>query len=173
VVARGSLETLALFITETNHHAPARLDAHGSKLLAQLSAMSQLVTAILDVVGQTIPRIARLLTKRVADLPLAVLRTLTTALTTQTAAEMVQRATQLTAAAFVPMIAALAVVLEDHGLLVVQVPTMRTAVPERTPQETVPEYTAQLAADRHRAGASTILPTATMSLAATGQQPSP
>jgi hypothetical protein len=168
----GLLETLALFITAISQVAKARLDAHGNKRPAQVLAMSQLVTAILDVVGITIHRIVRLSTKRLVDLRQDVRRTLTTVLTTQMAAEMVQRVTQLTAVVFVAMIAVPVLVLADRGLLVAQVLTIRIVVKERMLPETVPEYTAQPVAARHRAGVSTILLTATMSLAATGQQPS-
>jgi hypothetical protein len=81
---------------------------------------------------------------------------------------MAQLVTQLTEAVIAAMIAALAGVLADHFLLVVQVPTIRIVAMERMPPETVPEYTAQLVAARHRAVVSTILPTATMSLDVTG-----
>jgi hypothetical protein len=171
-VALGLLEILVLFTTETKDHVRERLDAHGNKRLAQVLATRVLVTAILDVVGQTTRRIARLLTKRVADLRLAVRKISTTAPTTQTAAVTVPLVTQLTAAAFVPMIAVPVLVLADHGLSVAQVLTIRIAVPERMLPETVPEYTAQPVAVRHRAEVLTILPIATMSLGATGQQPS-
>jgi hypothetical protein len=110
--------------------------------------------------------------KRLADLRLAVHRTLTTALTTQTAAEMVQRATQLTAAVIVVTIAGQERVQAAHGLLVALALMILIVVLERMPLETVLEFTAQLVAARHPAEVSTILPTATMSLGATGRQPS-
>jgi len=170
VDVRGSLGTLAPFITAISQVAKVPLAAHTSKLLARHLAMRQLVTQQPDVVGITIRRIARLSTKRLADLRPVVRKILTTAPTTQMAAEMARRVTQLTVAAFVAMIAAAVLVLADHGLLVVQVPTIRIVVMDPTLPETVPEYTAQRAAARHRAEVSTILLTATMSLGVTGQQ---
>ena len=60
VVALGSLEILAVYTVGMSRHVRELLDALGSKRPAQVLATSQLVTAILDVRGQTIRRIARL-----------------------------------------------------------------------------------------------------------------
>jgi hypothetical protein len=85
---------------------------------------------------------------------------------------MVQRVTQLTAAVIAAMIAEQALVLAVHGLLVVQVPTIRIVATERTPLETVPEFMAQPVAARHPAEVLTTKLTVTPSLDATGRQPS-
>jgi hypothetical protein len=62
-VALGLLDTIVLFTTATNQVVPELLDAHGNRSLAQPLAMSQLVTAIPDVVGQILHKIALRSTK--------------------------------------------------------------------------------------------------------------
>jgi predicted component of type VI protein secretion system len=168
-VALGSLETLALFITAISQAAKTRLGVPTSKLLAQVLAMSQLVTAILDVVGQTIRRIARLLTKVLADLRLVVRKILTTAQTTQTVAATARRAAVPTVVAFVPMIAAAVLVVAGHGLLVVQVLTIRIVALDPIIQGIAQACTVQRVAARHHAVVSTIPETVTASLGATGR----
>ena len=171
-VALGLLEILVLFTTETKDHVLERSDVHGNKHRVQFTVTRVVVMQKLDVRGQIIHRIARLWMKRLADLRPVVLRTLTIAPTTRTVAGMARRVTQLTAVVFVAMIAVRVLVPADHGLLVAQVATIPIVVRDPTSQGIVQACTAQLVAARHRAGVSTILPTATMSLAATGQQQS-
>ena len=60
---RGSLAILVVYTMGMSHHVLHKQDVRGNKRLAQVLAMNQLVTAILDAVGQTIRRIARLSTK--------------------------------------------------------------------------------------------------------------
>lgn len=162
--AVGLPDTIVLFTTATNQVVPELLAVLGSKRHAMGLAINRPAKAILAVAGVTSPKIARctMATKPLAKIRLDVRGTtvivpILTAINPHARVRLDARGIP----ALTPALACTTPTALAH--------TIRIVVPERMLPETVPEYTAQLVAVRHRAEVLTTKPTVTPSLGAAGR----